>query len=128
LQNNSGFDFGGGGYDAPSPQTYNSRPSSPPQQINRPSPPPQQMGYGQNDRSRRSPPIQESGYGGFGMDSTVGGGGYTGPSRSPPPQTQQPAYPGYRAYQPPTNAGRSTPGNSRGGGEREPQGWDPVHQ
>ncbi|KAH7400470.1 hypothetical protein BKA64DRAFT_482572 [Cadophora sp. MPI-SDFR-AT-0126] len=100
LNNNSGFDFGGG---APS---YQSRQSPPPQQ-----------GYG-----RPPPRTENSDY--FG---NVGTAAPSYASRSSPPQ--EPAYPGYKAYQP-GNQDRGipqalSPGEGRG---REPQRWDPVQQ
>ncbi|KAG4436599.1 hypothetical protein IFR05_007919 [Cadophora sp. M221] len=100
LNNNSGFDFGGG---APS---YQSRQSPPPQQ-----------GYG------RPPP--QSGNSGYFDNASTAAPSYA--SRSPPPQ--EPAYPGYKAYQP-GNQDRGipqalSPGEGRG---REPQRWDPVQQ
>ncbi|KAF8860876.1 hypothetical protein BDZ45DRAFT_300469 [Acephala macrosclerotiorum] len=64
LQNNSGFDFGGGN------QGYQSRPSPPPQQYqSRPSPPPQggrgNDGYFAGTPVTRSPPPQEPIYPGY---------------------------------------------------------------
>jgi hypothetical protein len=101
LNSNAGFDFGSGGQQA----------------YSRPSPPPQQMSYGPSQGSRPSPPPQQGGY--F--------GGNTAPpsyaSRSPPPQ--EPAYPGYRPYQSPTQGGRGPPG---GRGREPPQNWDPVQR
>ncbi|KUJ18459.1 uncharacterized protein LY89DRAFT_732016 [Mollisia scopiformis] len=105
LQNNSGFDFGGG------QQDYQTRPSPPPQQYGRPSPPLEQMSYGSSNRP--SPPTQSGrGNDGYFAGSTAAPSYAT---RTPPPQ--EPTYPGYKPYQP-TSTGRG----------REPQGWDPVQQ
>lgn len=113
LNNNSGFDFGGG-YQAPS--THQQQYNEPVELDSIPSPPLEQRGFGaQGERRRPSPP--QDNYGGFGNTPSTGAPTYS--SRSPPPR--EPAYPGYKAYQPPNQSG-----GSRGG--REPQGWDPVHQ
>lgn len=100
LNNNSGFDFGGG-----------AQPSS-----SRQSPQPQQ-GYG------RPPP--QSNNSGYFDDAATAAPSYS--SRSPPPQ--EPAYPGYKPYQP-ANQSRGTPSALSPGGGRggEPQRWDPVQQ
>ena len=95
LANDSGFDFG-----SPVQQPYS-----------RPSPPPQQSSY----RSRPSPPQQ---------------GGYLGGSTAPPsyasrsPPSEEPSYPGYRAYQAPSQR-NMTPGRR---GREPPQNWDPVQR
>lgn len=99
LNNNSGFDFGSGAQ----------------QPYSRPLPTPQQISHGASQGARSSPPLQQDGY----------HGGNTAPplyaSRSPP--LQEPSYPGYKPYQPPSQGGRGPPG---GRGREPPQNWDPV--
>lgn len=124
LNNNSGFDFGGGsGFTSPSSQY-----STPLELDSAPSPrlPMQQQGYGngghgQSDRRRPSPP-QESDYGGFGTPASA----YA--SRSLTSVPQEPAYPGYRAYRPADGGGVGRGDGSDMGtrGGREPKAWDPV--
>ncbi|KAL3419111.1 hypothetical protein PVAG01_09333 [Phlyctema vagabunda] len=110
LNNNSGFDFGGGQqqYNNGGQQQYNARQ-------------PQQMPYG------RSTPRME-------QQQTGGAEGYfdgvaTAPpsyaSRSPAPQ-EQPSYPGYKSYQPQSNS-RSQQPITPGGTGRQPDQWDPVN-
>ncbi|KAF4625626.1 hypothetical protein G7Y89_g12542 [Cudoniella acicularis] len=115
---NAGFDFG---IDAQQPRT---RPNPPPQQNynQRPGPPMRQGSrdnYGNAGGRPKNPPPRQNTRDDFGNSA-----------RSPPPQ--EPAYPGYKPYQPPNNQGPRgggpppslTPGGGRG---REPQGWDPVY-